>query len=369
MKVGIDGVPLTIPFPCGTRTYSKELLKNLADIDRENEYYIFSSEKVSIPKQKNFKFVKIPSIIPIMKRQLFLALYAKRENLDIVHYLEPYGAFVLDHPGIVTTVHDIDLSLTYPILSRYMPNRIHCEIVRYGVFKKTNRFISVSETTKKELKKYLDKIGKSAPIDTIYNGLSKKYKVKSKESSKDKYFMCMGDFTIRKNVSRVIKAYLSLPIELKEQYTLKVIAPSSYAAEKFRSATKDLALAKRVKILENASDKQIVKMYNQASAFIYASLYEGFGMPILEAMACGCPVITSDKNPMKEVADSAALLVNPKSKKDIKKAMVRIIMDKKLSDDLKSKGFKRVKDFSWRKAAEKTLQIYKEVYRSNNQSS
>jgi len=364
MKIGVDATPLTIPFPCGTRHYSEQLLGNLAKIDNKNQYIIFASKKVSIPNQANFKFVKIPSFIPVLKRQLFLASYISREKVDVFHNLEPYGAIFFKHPRIITTVHDLNLKLTYPILSKRFLNRLYCEIARRGVFKNTKTFITMSSTIKKELVLFLKKLNKKAEIEVIYNGVNEKFKVKSEIKDKKNYFLCMGDFASRKNISRVFEAYSNLPDKMKNEYRLKVVASTDSAAKDFSEKIESLSISNRVDVLLNVSVEKLVLLYRQAAGFLFPSLYEGFGLPILEAMACECPVITSNYGAMKEVAKDAGLLVNPRNIPEISKAMIKIVDDRRFSESLKRRGLKRAEQFSWKETATKTLKVYAKTYKT-----
>jgi glycosyltransferase involved in cell wall biosynthesis len=360
MKIGIDAIPLTIPFPCGTKHYAQELITHLAKLDKNNQYVIFASRKVSVPIQNNFQFVKIPSILPVLKRQFFLAYYATRKNLDLFHYLEPYGAIFFKHPKIITTVHDLELKNTYPLFSQYFLNRLQCEITRYAVFQKTKEFICVSPFVKKELQTHLTNFGKEVSIQVVCNGVSEKFKnlnLKKRIS----YFLCMGDFTVRKNIPMIIKAYSELPKEIRDDYELKIVASTDQAGESFNRLAKKLRIGSRVQVVINVSQDYLVKLYNEACVFIYASLYEGFGIPILEAMACGCPVITSHRGSMKEIAGDAALLVDPRSSEAIKNAIEKIVKNNKLAKSLKKKGLIRAEQFSWQKTAKKTLELYKTV--------
>lgn len=364
MRIGIDGTPLTIPFPCGTKHYSEQLLANLARIENKNQYIIFAAKKVSIPNQTNFKFVKIPGFIPVLKRQLFLASYSFREKVDIFHYLEPYGAIFFSHPKIVTTVHDLDLGLTYPLIGKHVLNRLQCEITRRGVFKNTKTFITVSSIIKKELVLFLKNLNKKARIEVVPNGVSEEFKIKSNPKDKKNYFLCMGDFTPRKNIPAIFRAYSLLPLSVRNRLKLNVVASTKSAAQNFYQLTQETGIGSNVKIHENISQKKLINLYGRASAFVYPSLYEGFGLPVIEAMACGCPVVTSNTGAMKEVAGNAAMLVNSLSVKDISSAMEKLATSPNLRKNLVKKGLERAKKFSWLDTAKKTLKLYNEVLKS-----
>lgn len=367
MRIGIDGTPLTIPFPCGTRHYAEQLLSGLAKVDKKNQYVIFSTHAVAVPKQRNFRLVGIPRFFPVLKRQLFLPYLVKKEKVDVLHYLEPYGSVFLKHPKIITTVLDLDLGETYSYFSRYLLNRIYCELTRFAVFKKTNSFIVISEAIKNSLIAHLGKLKRQAKTDKVYIGVNERFKQDRaliSRNAESGYFLCMGDFSPRKNIERVIEAYSELSEETRKKYKLRIILSSNAKGNRFALLARRLKLFGLVEISGNVPLSKLVKLYNQAKAFLYPSLYEGFGIPILEAMACGCPVITSDRGAMKEVAGDAALLVNPEDTADILRAMRLVLEDKKTTSALQQAGVKRAKRFSWEQAARKTLAVYTSVYMS-----
>lgn len=368
MKIGFDGTPLAIPFQCGTRHYSEQLISSLAKIDKINKYIIFSKKDIEIPDQENFKLIKIPASIPILKKQFFLTYLAKREKVDIFHYLEPFGSIFINNLKIVTTVHDLDLSRIYPKISlpKYLMHKIYTELVRKKTFQYTNRFISNSKFTKKQLISHLKKGGLNKSIKVIYLAPHDNFRViKSKGDIKQKYFLTMGDFSPRKNVIRILKAFAKLDEATKNNYMLKIVISTNDPGKNILENAKQLNIQKNLELIKSPTLTKLVNLYNQASAFLYPSLYEGFGLPILEAMACGCPVITSNRGATKEVSNNAALLVNPESIKEIAYAMRRVIKDERLIEKQINKGFDRVKLFSWETTANQTLSVYKSIISSS----
>lgn len=361
MKVGIDGAPATIPFPCGTKHYAQKLLQSLAEIDKENEYVVFAAQKVNLPKQANFSLVGIPQILPVLKRQLFLAKAVEREQIDVMHYLEPYGAYFLSHPKIVTTVHDINLDDTYPWISNKWLTRAYCEMTRHGVLRRSKVCICVSRTIADETRKYLSTIGSRAKVLSIYQGVDNDFMIGGKMNTKGEYFLTMGDFTPRKNVKKVIDAYGNLPQKLKDKYRLKIVVSSTNFVRQFEEHVALTGVNDRVDILVNVTKEKLIALYSSAIAFLYPSLYEGFGLPILEAMASGCPVITTNWGVMKEVAGNASLLIDSNSLQDMCLAMESMSVDSDLRKKMIDVGIKRVRRFSWVRTAKETLKVYRRL--------
>jgi len=360
MNIGIDGFPLGIPFPCGTLNYARNLVSNLSHIDKKNNYFIFSSKPIQIPTRSNFHLIRLPNFIPFFKRHLFLNNAVHNYNLDIFHYLLPHGSAFLRHPNIITTVHDTKLELIYgnsaPI------HKYYSYLNQYFALNYSSTFITVSRTVKIEIENYLKKKRAKHPVYQIYNGVGTEFKRIEQKKSYGKFFTCMADFSPRKNFSRILAAFSQLTKVFPQQISLVVITSTSESFRKIaiilQSFDKNI-----IRIINRPSQSQLVQLYNQSLGFLYPSLYEGFGLPILEAMACGCPVITSDFGAMKEVSANAALHVNPYSTESINEAMVQLLRDKKLTQKLSWYGLIRATNFNWQKTALQTLAVYEKRYR------
>jgi glycosyltransferase involved in cell wall biosynthesis/outer membrane protein assembly factor BamB len=363
MKIGIDGNSLTRPFQNGTRRYSDELLKNIAKIDKNNQYIIFANTKVSIPQQANFKLVVLPRS-PILKHQLFLPIAASKENLDIFHNIDSYGSIFLKVPHIVTTVHDINLGTVYPTFRnlKYFSKRIYSEILRFFTFRNTDMFISVSKSTDHELKKYLKEHSLNKRSVVVYEATPNVFRKPTHLLAKKRYFLCMGDFSPRKNLEQIFAAFIHFQKHSQVSYELYVVVSTKEESINIKKTIHKYNLSHFVKVFVSPSDSTILNLYSHAMAFLYPSLYEGFGLPILEAMSAGCPVITSKYGATEEIAGGAAALVNPRSAKSICKAMHKIAKNKTNRNSLIENGYKRAKKFSWRETALKTINSYRNVY-------
>lgn len=362
MRIGFDGTPLTTPFHCGTKNYAVSLINAISQIDNINEYFIYVSKKVSIPRKKNFHLIILPNF-PILKKQFFLPIYVSKYNVDIFHNLEPFGSIFLNHSRMISTVHDLNLNWTYPYKSKYLVNRVYCELMRSMVLRKTRVFITDTNFIKNELQNFNKRSITKKRIHVIplsHHVFSQKYTVKV---DKQPYFLCMGDFTKRKNLNAIFVAYSRLPTDIKTRFNLKVVISTKSIAKKYTNTINKYFKFGNIQIVTAPTDNKLGNLYRHATCFLYTSLYEGFGIPILEAMACGCPVITSNLGSMKEVAGDAALLVNPHSSDQIKKAIEKIVNTPRFAHDLSNKGIKRSNDFSWPKVAKETLALYHSVFK------
>ena len=173
----------------------------------------------------------------------------------------------------------------------------------------------------------------------------------------------------RKNLPRLLEAYSLLPYSIKEEYSFFIVGAKGWGKEDICSIVEYLGIKKYVKILGYLSDKELANTYKEASLFVMPSLYEGFGLPLLEAMSVGVPVITSNRSSMPEIVGEAAVLVDPYSVDSIKEGIEKVLTDEKLRSLLSSAGLKQSKNFSWKKAAKKTLFVFEEALlkqKSNN---
>lgn len=210
------------------------------------------------------------------------------------------------------------------------------------------KIITVSEYSKKELVKFLNLEPNS--IIPVYNALNHD-EFKPKGDKKD-YFLHISEYQPVKNLDRIIKAYLQAikETDLPDFWIVSRNFPRKNIHDK-------------IKILENRyrTNQEIVELYQNAFGFLFPSLHEGFGLPIIEAMACGTPVITSNITACPEVAANAALTVNPKNTADLKNAIIKLATNNKLYVNLKQKGIQRAKFFSWEKAAKKYFEIFTQL--------
>ncbi|MCK4506412.1 MAG: glycosyltransferase family 4 protein, partial [Candidatus Aegiribacteria sp.] len=176
------------------------------------------------------------------------------------------------------------------------------------------------------------------------------------------YFLYVGSAYPRKNLDRILKAYLALPEAQKAKHFLVLVLTgvASHLSD-FRERNRNTLSLPNIIVLGGVSEEELVRLYSSAVAFIFPSLDEGFGLPIIEAMRCGCPVITSNVSCMPEVAGDASIMVDPCDVDDILSAMKDIASNPVRRDELRQKGFARAKHFSWKDTAHKTMDVYRSV--------
>jgi glycosyltransferase involved in cell wall biosynthesis len=271
----------------------------------------------------------------------------------------------------VVTIHDC-IHLRFP---QYLPKRGALAYARAqmgAAASRSNRILTVSEASKRDILEFF----KVAPekITVIYNGIDERFATEppaDKMRAVEERYQLQGEFALyvgnvkpHKNVERLLDAFHLVRQSGLHDLKLVVIGDdiSKYAA--LRRAVHRYNLHKYVRFLGFLPDETLAVVYRLAAVFVFPSLYEGFGLPPLEAMACGTPVVTSNVSSLPEVVGDAALLVDPYSAEAIADAMRRVLTDTSLRSDLRARGLARAGEFSWEQSARRVREIYDEVARS-----
>jgi glycosyltransferase involved in cell wall biosynthesis len=229
--------------------------------------------------------------------------------------------------------------------------------------------LTVSETSKRDILRYFHV--PESKIDVIYNAIDERLgeaptdaemaQVRERYQLNDPFVLYAGNIKPHKNLERLIEAFNTVRRGGLENVKLLIIGDeiSKYAA--LRRAVQRHKLHKHVRFFGFVSDKTLASLYRLASVFVFPSLYEGFGLPPLEAMAAGTPVVTSNVSSLPEVVGDAAILIDPYEPDEIAGALRRVLTDPALRDDLRARGFARVKEFSWDRSVHRVREIYDEV--------
>lgn len=362
----------------GILRYCENLISGLARIDRNNQYVIIQNktdQKKRI-EADNFKTVYVSYPRFSIKTLLFLHKVLHREKIDVFH--SPSIMFpVFAKCPVVLTVHDLIPLRFYKGHSRYklLPFWI-IKLIIFTALKKADQLITVSQFTRNEILNFAPFLRKR--INVIHNSLSNTFKkmlakdeiqsVERKFSLPRRIILYTGSMKPHKNVDRLLRAFK----HLKERINVEDVCVVLSGGEKeniirLKKLALDLGIDGNVIFTDMLSAEELAGLMNLAEVFVFPSLYEGFGLPPLEAMACGTPVITSNRASLPEVVGDAALLINPESEEDIASAMHRLLSDENLRNQLIQKGFERVKMFSWEETAKQTLEVYREVYEMNKE--
>ncbi len=369
MKIAIDLRPLMAGKLTGVEVYIRSMLEALFKEHSEHEFVLWYNNFKDVDPRH---FPKIPNNVKLVRtkipNKLFnLSLSLLRwpkidkligEGIDVLWVPDPRPAPVSKDCKKITTFHD--LSFEDFKHSFNLKTRLWHKILRpKKEAEEADQLIAVSEFTKGQL---VDEYGiDGSKIKVVYEAaadhlvpieLPKSFEIiKRKYKLPDRYFLCLSTLEPRKNIEGIIEAYLSWQETTQVDVGL-VIAGKKYP--QIFSQTK-LKAHPNIHMTGFIDEEDKALLYQHAMVFLYPSLYEGFGLPILESMKCGTPVITSDATSMPEVAGDAAILVNPNEIKEIKRAMHEIYRDENLRGMLKLKGFKQAEKFSWKKASSSFL--------------
>jgi len=365
MTIGINAASVFKQPRTGVEEYTYQLIKHLTMLEeskkhrfilytqRQNEIFSAGPAGKQIVAEDeqylgNFKIRSLKWPWP-MWTQVRLASEMLINQPEVLFI--PVHVLPLAHPGnSVVTIHGLE----YEYYPKMYPWR-HLNYLRWSTkyaLKKARRIIAVSENTKKDLVELYG--GQPEKISVVYHGASPPQLEPVSQEIKTPYIIFIGRLEAKKNILGLLKAFNLLKKKYKTPHKLILVGPRGYGC---RNLTSQLINQKDIIEKGYVSDKEKWSLLQGAEMFVLPSFYEGFGLPILEAQAAGCPVITSNVSSLPEVAGQAAILVDPNNVEQISQAMYKIINDEKLRKDLIFKGYANVKRFSWLKCARETLKV------------
>lgn len=372
MKIGIDCRMYSSDFT-GIGRYVYELVENLFKIDQQNEYVLFFNEpefsKYTVQSKCVKKVLANASHYSLKEQTHFLKIL-KNENLDLMHFTHFNAPIFYKRPSVVT-IHDLTLHF-YP--GKKITSPLHragyYKVIKSAV-KNARKIITVSENTKKDLQVLMKT--PSQKISVIYEGVNEKFKPLTDRSQVEEvtqkykldkpYLLYTGVWRSHKNLPNLIKAFHILKTEYDFDGYLVITGRKDpvYEADVV-GETQTLQLENDVIFTGLVKERELVPLYNGALMYVFPSLYEGFGLPPLEAMQCGIPVAVSNASCLPEVCGKDnAIFFNPNDPKDMAEKIFQVTSQKSLREKLIQNGLKRVKEFSWKKMAEETLQVYNDA--------
>ncbi len=367
MKIGID---CRMIYHSGIGTYLQNLLREFSylSISEDMENILYGD--VDKLKKYNFTIKEFNFPIYSLQEQLFSPLKLKKERLDLIHFPH-YNVPLLYSGEIVVTIHDL-IHLLFPQYFSFVASRYAHFMLRH-VSRKAKKIITDSHSSKRDIIKLLKVSSKK--ITVIYPGVSRNYrpikdeflieKIKRKYNITQEFILFVGLLKPHKNIINLIKAFFKLRKNnslLKNKLVIIGKKKGPYYL-KVEELIRKLGLEEEIIFLGKVDADDLLMLYNSARVFILPSFYEGFGLPPLEAMACGIPVITANTSSLPEVVGDAAVMVDPYDIEEMAKAMYTVFTDRNLRKQMIDKGFERVKYFSWENAACQTCKVYKEVYK------
>ena len=367
MRIGIDARKL---HDFGIGTYIRNLLRQLSRIDRQTEYVLICrpADAPGIAAlAENFRAVPERAGNYSIAEQIRIPMVLKREGVTLFH-APHYVLPPLVACKSVVTIHDC-IHLMFP---QYLPNRLALTYARQSMAmaaRRSTRVITVSESSKRDIMRFFHT--DAAKISVIYNAYDQRFGIEPSEDDvvrvrerfqlHDEFVLYAGNVKPHKNLERLIEAFDIVRRRGLEHLKLVLIGDeiSKYAA--LRRAVHQHHLHKYVRFLGYLPEETLAVMYRLAGVFVFPSLYEGFGLPPLEAMASGTPVVTSNVSSLPEVAGDAAVLVDPYDPHAIADGIHRVLTDEGLRRELRQKGLARAKQFSWEDSVRRIHEIYMQV--------
>lgn len=372
MKIGFDGRFIR-QMQTGNGVSAQLLLHALSDVDRENHYTVYVLERCVHVRQKNFE-LKTMGGLHASSHIRFLVTFPfelMAHPVDIFHAIFtvpflPYRTetkFVLTLPEIPWFTHPED----FPASSLFS-SQVRLT-TRYSI-RKTDRVITLTHLMKDRIVDYFDI--PEGKVHVIPWGVDERFcapageeqteKIRTKLDLKRPYILCVGDLHPRKNQANLIRAYTILREKYNIPFNLVLAGREIYKVDEIYNLAQSSSSRHSIIFTGYITFDELRALYQCASIFVFPSLHEGFGLPVHEAMASGVPVVSSDRDALPEVAGDAALFVDPLDADSIAAAILRVIEDTKLREEMIARGHRQVQQFSWKESARKLLALYRDVY-------
>jgi glycosyltransferase involved in cell wall biosynthesis len=269
-------------------------------------------------------------------------------------YFNPYFLKFINHNPFVITVYDMTHEIYSDTFKWFDPTSRNKKIV----VNKADSIIAISENTKKDIVEHFKIDPQKIKVIYLANSINPETSAKNILKLPGNYLLFVGQRYSYKNFDLFVKASKPLLKEFKDLFLL-CAGGGSFSNEELKTFD-EYGISDKI-IQMNVDDNTLAAMYSNAKAFVFPSLYEGFGIPVLEAFACGCPVILSNRSSLPEVGGDAALYFEPESIDDLEVKLSTILLNEEIGKDLVQKGFEREKLFSWEKTAEETLNVYRNL--------
>lgn len=372
MIIGVDGNEANVEKKVGISEYVAELLwqfEKRKNQDIKLKIYLKDNPQYGLPEEsENWNYAVFGPKKMWTQVALPAKLFLEREKPQVffspAHYAPRFS------PGpVVISIMDLAFFHFPEMFSKKDLYQLH-KWTEYSV-KKAAKIITISNATKNDIIKLYRIPG--SKIHVVYPGIKESVtltphifpmeELQRKYNISSNYILFVGTLQPRKNIVRAIEAFSKVISQQTEKDPLQfvIVGRKGWLYEDILKAPQKYGVEERVKFLDFVPDEDLPQLYHNAQCFLWPSLYEGFGLPVVEAMAHGTPVITSNTSSLPEAGGDAAVYVDPKDTDDIAKKLKEVLESKKLREDMKTKGKKHVATFSWEKAARETLQILQET--------
>jgi len=378
MRIGVNLLPFRKHL-AGAGRYAKKVIESLAEIDRRNLYHLFVTKESQGHFQiqrENFRQVLCPLSpqfrpLRILWEQFILPWQLLYYRIDLL--FTPSVAIPFWVPcKTVTTIHD--MIPFHQKVGKYP--KIRAAYMRWATKRAARRsdlVLTVSEHSRQEIIQFCQVSG--GKILVAPNGVDEKYRrvdskgpiarCRAKYKLPDRFILFVGTLEPGKNIPRLVEAFRRLKSRCCIPHKLVIVGPRGWGTKPILKTIENSALKDEIWITGFIPELDLPYVYNAADLFVFPSLYEGFGLPPLEAMACGTPVVASNVPALPEIVGEAALLVDPYDIDELASAMERVLRDKQLRERMVGKGMERARGFSWKKTAEIVAEAFRKVEEGN----
>ena len=365
MRIGIDARKIR---DFGIGTHIQQLLAFLPEVDADNTFIVFHSpgdESLIPPHGGRIQLAPDRSPKYSLRELTLLPLNMRRQRLDLFH--APHYTLPPVRPckGVVT-IHDV-IHLRFPEYLRHPAMYYYAKWMMRAAAASASAVLTVSECSKQDIMRYLGVPAQK--IVVIYNGIEsappetpiRREAIEARFGLRQPYLLYLGNFMPHKNLETLVEAFRRLKQSGRFPYSLVLAGKNERLREQLQRGIAQADLAQDVRLTGFVEPEWADALYRHASAFVYPSRYEGFGLQALEAMARGVPVIVANAGALPEIAGDAALRFDPNAPEELAQCVRRIIEDDALRTRLIDLGRERARQFSWREMARKTAEVYRRV--------
>lgn len=369
MRIAIDARGANWYSGTGIGTYTSQIIKHMIQNDEENTYLLYwwglnynsycnNNVSINIVSKKHRKFFE----------EYYFPESLKNNSIDIYHVPQNGIGLPAKKSCIyVSTIHDLIPYVMPETVGKGYLKRFISAMPQ--IIQNSNIIITVSEFSKKDIMRIFNVDGSKIKVTPLaaeeyfrpMNKEAAKLYLKNKYNVRSDFILYVGGFSPRKNVRSILLAFSRIYEKLSKDYKVVILGSASDDHSYLIALCESLNISDKVIFTGYVPYEDLPYFYNSCSVFVYPSLYEGFGLPPLEAMSCGVPVITSNLSSIPEVVGESALLINPFDTEELKNAIELVLEDPSLQEKLSNEGYMHSKLFSWKKTAENTLKIYKEA--------
>ena len=348
-------------FNVGLGRYCRCLIEAMTRVDSEHQYEVLMPvDSYRFPDRPNFRYR--PVRVPLFKRRVWEQVVPLLSgSYDLLHF--PYDSCVAVKRGkFVVTIHDVKPLLFGELASRRNFKRLVERWLVGDKWAKIDHVLTDSECSRKDI------LGRmNLPQDrvtVVYPGVEpdrfRPLPTDRAAQSSRPYVLCVAGGDPTKNVETLVQSFARLPRSVRESHDL-ILTGDFRRREDLRQLVAHAGIEKQTIFTGVVSDERLVELYQQATLFVFPSRYEGFGLPVLEAVACGCPVVCSSASSLPEVAGDAAILVDPLDIDGFTRAIEQVLEDAELRNELRQLGLRQAARFTWDRTARETIAVYEKV--------